>query len=230
MDFETLFGIYYNLYRGEATPPGTTDDEWKIAARNYNAALLRMSTYDDVKWNFMWGTAQTASTGTHVLATADTTYTAPTDMQEPGGILTYIDTNSNRLNYQIVQPHQVQTLEQLSTYGYFTGNSQTGFTLNVNPSPSSTQNGWGIDYDYYKKPTLLDPDTEAGTSLLPGGDPMFYVNFMLSMRYRNTRNYPSYSTALRDAEEALKLMKIKNNSGSYFNSWGVSDSGPGFGV
>jgi hypothetical protein len=229
MDFSTLVGIYYNLYRGEATPPTSSDDEWTIAIRNYNAALLRMSTYDDVKWNFMWSTLQ-SSAAVKILSTGVTTYTAPTDMQEPGGVLTFIDSNSNRLLYPILQPHEVQVTNQLSTYGYFTGNSQTGFTLHVNPSPTATVNGYGIDYDYYKKPTLLIPATEAGTTLIPGGDPMFYANFMLAMRFRNTRNYPSYQTALRDAEEALKLMKIKNNSGTYFNQWSMQDSGSGFGV
>lgn len=238
LTFKQLFDTYYTLYRGEDTPPATTDPEWVIAIRLYNNAVLRMATMDDTKWNFLYGTLQGSSQVSpalvRTLASSITSYTAPTDMAEPGGQLSYIDLSGNRTNYPIIQPHEVQIQGANSKYGYFTGNQQDGFVLHTNPVPSTTEVGFGIDYIYYKKPTLLvsstaDGTIETGTSLVAPGDPSYYYNHMLANRWRPDENFNSYQTALRDAEEALKGMKLKNNSGSYYNQWSVSDTGAGFG-
>lgn len=229
MNFSTLFGLYYNRYRGEATIPGNTDDEFIIAVRNYNDAILRLVAMDDTKWNFLWSTNQTKTPNQALLANT-TTYVAPTDMLEPGGLLTYIDPSGNRLNYPILQPQDVQATTAKSTYGYFTGNPQTGWTLHTNPVPTSTQIGYLIDYNYYKNPPLLVPGSEDGTSLIIGGDPAYFYNHMLANRFLNTNNYPSYQVALRDSENALNDMRLKNNSGSYYTPWSLMDSsGSGWG-
>jgi len=238
MTFSNLFGIYYGLFRGEGTPPATSDDEWTIAIRNYNNALLRMQSFDDTKWNFLYGTlqgsTQSSPTLVRTLATSTATYTAPTDMAEPGGIYTYIDSSGNRINYPIIQPHEVQLQNTNTHYGYFTGDQQAGYVLHINPTPNTTEVGESLDYIYYKKPTLLiastaDGTVETGTTIIAGGDPAYYYNHMLAQRFRNSENYSAYQTALRDAEECLKNMKLKNNSGTYYNAWGVQDSGSGFG-
>lgn len=238
MLFSQLFATYYTLYRGEDTPPATTDPEWVIAIRLYNNALLRLVAMDDTKWSFLYGTLQTSAQVSPALVitlqNGVTSYAAPTDMAEPGGQLTYIDSNGGRTNYPIVQPHEVQIQGAQTRYGYFTGDQQNGFTLHINPTPSSTDVGKGIDYIYYKKPTLLissiaDGTVETGTTVVAGGDPAYYYNHMLANRWRPDENFNSYQTALRDAEEALKGMKLKNNSGSYYNAWSVQDSGAGFG-
>ena len=222
MTFEELFEIYYGMFRAEPDYPATTDPEWKLATQYYNNALLRLQAYDDTKWNFLYETLQNASTGTKILATGDTTYTAPTEMAEPGGYITYIDSNGGRTNISLVQPHEAQALTSESKYAYFTGDRQSGYVLNVNPAPTSTENGYNIDYVYYKKPTLLTT-AETGTTVIEGGDPAFYYNHMLAQRFRASENFPSYQTALRDAEEALKGMKLKNNSGTWFNEWTMTD-------
>lgn len=231
MDFTTLFGLFYTKFRGEESPPGITDPEWAIAVRNYNDALNRMENFDDTKWNFLWTTAQLTGAGATKTITdyTDTTYTGPTDMREPGGILTLIDTNGNRNNYPIIQPHEAQAMSANSLYGYWTGDPWNGWTLHIN-GMSATHNGWTIDYDYYKKVTRLNPDSETGSSVIPGGDPAFYYLHMAAQRFLDARNTPAYQVMLRDSEEALKGMKLKNNSGSYYNSWTMLDSGGGFGV
>lgn len=238
MTFSTLFAHYYTLYRAEGTPPATTDDEWTIAIRLYNNALLRMAAMDDTKWNFLYatlqGSTQVSPALVRTVTTATTTYTAPTDMAEPGGLYSFTDSSGARTTYPIIQPHEVQTMNPNSHFGYFTGDQESGFTLHINPTPTTSEVGQSIDYIYYKKPTLLiastdDGTVETGSSTIAGGDPAFYYNHMLAQRYRADESYSNYQTALRDAEEALKGMKLKNNSGSYYNSWGVQDSGYGFG-
>lgn len=232
MTFTQLFAIYYTLFRGEDSPPSITDPEWTVAINLYNNAVNRMVAMDDTKWNFLFTTlqssAQVSPALVRTLGSGVTTYAAPTDMAEPGGILTYIDTSGNAHNYPIIQPHEVQIQSEAAHYGYFTGDSQNGFTLHINPAPSTTEVGYSIDYMYYKKPTALTT-SETGSSIVAGGDPAFYYNHMLANRFRTSENYPAYQTALRDAEEALKGMKLKNNSGTYYSAWGVQDTGPGWG-
>lgn len=238
MTFSQLFAHYYTLYRAEGTPPATTDDEWTIAIRLYNNALLRMAAMDDTKWNFLWGTLQTSTQVSpalvRTLATSTTTYVAPADMAEPGGLIAYVDSLGNRTTYPVIQPHEVQTQGALTHYAYFTGDAQNGWTCHINPTPSTAEVGLSLDYIYYKKPTLLiastdDGTVETGTTVVAGGDPAFYYNHMLAQRYRADESYSNYQTALRDAEEALKSMKLKNNSGSYYNQWSMQDTGSGFG-
>ncbi len=229
MDFETLFGLFYTKYRGEETPPDTTDPEWQIAVRNYNDALQRMANFDDTKWTFLFGTLQNADDGASTLSESVIEYAAPSDMAEPGGMVTYIDDNGTRRNIPVSQPQDIQIRNQNSSFAYFLGDQNNGFNLYLSPAPTATEAGYGLDYTYYKVPERLDPETETGSTIIAGGDPAFYYNHMLAQRFLDSRNFPAYSIAKRDAEEALKAMKLKNNSGTYHNAWGVSDTGPGFG-
>lgn len=236
MTFQELFEHYYSLYRGESTAPASTDPEWTLAWRYYNDALNRLVKMDDTKWSFLFatlqGSTQVSPALVRTLQSSVTSYTAPTDMMEPGGYVTYVDSAGNRTNLPVLRPHEVQSVSPASVYAYFTGDEQSGFTLHTNPTPSTAQVGQSIDYVYYRKPTYLT-STEDGTSLVEAGDPAFYYNHMLAQRYRVSRNYPSYQTALRDSEEALKGMKLKNNSGYHYNSWTMasnSNSTGGWGV
>lgn len=230
MDFETLFGLFYTKYRGEENPPSATDPEWAIAVRNYNDALMRMQHFDDTKWTFLYDTLQNNGGGENLLVADQVDYTAPDDMAEPGGYITFISSTGARTNFPLLQPHEMQSISPLSQAGYFTGDQNSGFTLHLNRVPSSTEAGQGIDYTYYKKPELLDPEEEDGSSIIAGGDPAFYYLHMLAQRFLDSRNFPAYQVALRDSEEALKGMKLKNNSGSWYSSWTMQDTGPGFGV
>lgn len=91
-------------------------------------------------------------------------------------------------------------------------------TLNLNPAPTADLNGLEMNYIYYQKPT---PYTSGDTvSEVP--DPYFVVNRMLASRFRGSRN-PYYNSALRDAEDSLKTMKLDNDSGSWANPWKVPD-------
>lgn len=107
-----------------------------------------------------------------------------------------------------------------------------GWTLHLNPAPTSNLNGLDIDYVYYKEPTLFT----TGTSRTELADPYFIVHRMLATQYRAARN-PYYSSAKADAENALRQMQLDNNSGTWANpfvmadnsgtSWG-SEQGGGF--
>lgn len=100
-----------------------------------------------------------------------------------------------------------------------------GYVLNLNPAPPSALNGMDIDYVYYKKPTYFT----TGTSTTEVPDPYFIAHRMLANQYRAARN-PYYSSALKEAENLLRIMQADNNSGTYANPWQMADnSGSVFG-
>jgi hypothetical protein len=100
-----------------------------------------------------------------------------------------------------------------------------GFTLHLNPAPTSALNGLDIDYIYYKEPSLFT----TGTSRTEVPDPYFIVHRMLASQYRAARN-PYYSSAKSDAENSLRQMQLDNNSGTWANPWSQADhSGTVFG-
>lgn len=101
-----------------------------------------------------------------------------------------------------------------------------GWTLHLNPAPQSSLNGLDIDYTFYKKAT----EFTTGTSTTEMANPYFIVHHMLYPRLRASRN-PYMNTALRDAEDALKVMQMDNNSGTWASPWKVADnSGSEWGI
>lgn len=234
MTFETLFGLFYTKYRGEENPPSTTDPEWQIAVRNYNSALDRLESFDDTRWDFLktflQDSAQVSPVLDRTLTTGDTSFTAPTDMLNPGGIFWKIDTNGNRLApLQVRKPEDVGLLSPSTDWGFFTGDQWGGFTFHLGKAVESGENGYGLDYLYYKKLTRLDPDTEDGTSTIAPAPSEYFACYLAGQRFLDSRNFPAYQVMKRDSEEALKQMKLRNNSGDYYNNLGVQDAGPGFG-
>lgn len=235
MDFEELFGLFWTKYRGEETPPDDTDPEWKIAVRNYNSALDRLEDYDNTKWDFMKTTLQRSTQVSPVLdrtlSTNDTSFVAPTNMVYPGGLWWKVNTSGNRgVPYRVLKLEDIATVSQTSTYGYFLGDKNNGYTFYVNPTIASSENGYGLDYLYYKKLTRLDATTEVGTSIVAPANNEFLACFMAAQRFLDSRNFPAYQVMKRDSEEALKMMKLQNNSGDSYNVPQVADTGPGFGV
>lgn len=228
MTYNDIFTAYYNLYRVEATVPTSSDDEFTIGMRLANEAISRWANYDATYWKELYTTAQQNSTGGVVTVTAGTsTYAAPTDMREAGGYVQIKDGSGNVLrSYPIIDPQEAQFKTDNAQYCYFTGDPTGGYTLHLNPAPDTAINGMNIDYVYYKKPT----EFTTGTDETEMSNPYFIVHRMLANRFRASRN-PYYTSALRDAEDALKIMKFDNDTGTWANPWAVSDtSGSGWGV
>lgn len=228
MDYDSVFAAYYTIYRTEAQTPASSDDEYVVGLQLANEAVDYWADYDGTVWDELYTTAQTNSTGGVVTITTGTkTYAAPTAMKEPGGFVTIDDAQGNTVQrYPIIKPGEAQFAGDQNTYCFFTGNSSQGFTLHLNPAPPSSLNGLAIEYVYTKKPTQFT----AGTDKTEMSKPYFLVHRMLAMRFRGSRN-PYYSTALRDSENAVRTMQLKNNAGTVANPISVPDrSGTAFGV
>lgn len=94
----------------------------------------------------------------------------------------------------------------------------TGWTLNLNPAPGSSLNGLDLDYVYYKKPTRY----VSGSTISEISDPYMIVHRMLAGRFRSSRN-PYYSSAVKDAENRVRVMQLENNSGNWADPWSLPD-------
>lgn len=226
MDFDGIFELYYTLYRLEAQIPVSTDDEYVIALPLANEAVKRWARYENTYWKELFTTLIESGEGTTIAADT-TSYDTPEDFKEGGGRIRILDTNGNTVRqYRIIESQEAQFRTDNSQYAYFSGNPSDGYKLNLNPIPDSAIVGLRIDYDYYKLPTLFT----TGTDITEVPEPDFIVHRMLGNRFRGSRN-PYYSSALRDAEDILKTMQLKNNSGTWDNPWRVQDnSGSSWGL
>lgn len=218
MTFNDIFEAYYNLYRAEGTTPDNTDDEYIIALRLANEALARWANFDGTYWNQLYTTLIAAEDGGKTIATGQSEYECPSDMREPGGMIKLISGTDTVKSIRVVQPHETQFENPEADYCYFTGSPATGFVLNFNLAPTIELNGYEINYIYYKNPT----EYTTGTDISEIPDPYFLVHRMLAMRFRASRN-PYYQSALRDSEDALRIMQVDNNSGSWNNPWKLTD-------
>lgn len=221
MDFDAIFQAYYSLFRADSDVPTSADDEYTVGLRLANEAVNRWRVYDNTYWKELFATSQDNSTGGVVTITTGTkTYAAPTAFAEAGGFVRILDGNGNVVDrYPIIEPHEKQFRTDQSKFAYFTGNNAVGFTLNLNPAPTSATNGFSILYDYYKKPT----EFTTGTDVTEMADPYFIVHRMLAQQFRAARN-PYYSSAKQDAEDSLRQMQLINNSGTWANPWTIADT------
>ncbi len=219
MTFDEIFTAYYTQYRGVSTIPASTDPEYTIGLRLANEALTRWANYDNTFWQVLYSTP-VAEGDTTVAVTDVTQYDVPDNFKAPGGNIKLLDSSGNtQRTYRLVSPEKIQFYGDNTQYAYFMGNPNDGFTLNLNPAPASEVNGFTINYVYYKTPTLYTTGTDI--SEIPNA--YFVVHRMLANRFRASRN-PYYTDALRDAEDALGIMKMENDSGTWSNPLAVADT------
>ena len=228
MTFDQIFEAYYNLYRTEAETPDSSDDEYTVALRLANEAINRWENYDNTYWKELFVTLGTSTAGGEtVLAASQTEYGTPDDMREPGGYVIVRDSSGSMVGrYPILEPQDAQFKSDNSKFAYFTGDPNNGFILHLNPAPTSSDAGKTIDYVYYRKATVI----EDGNTVVDMTDPYFIVHRMLSNRFRGSRD-PYCAAAKQDAENALQMMQMNNNSGTWANPWSLADnSGASWGL
>lgn len=221
MDYNALFAAYYVQYRTEAVTPASSDDEYIIGVALANEAVNRWANYDNTYWKELYNTLQISEDGDSVLATATTEYETPDDMRVAGGFIRVFDSNNTTLQrIPIIEPQDAQFKGDNSSYAYFIGDPNNGFTLNIHPTPTANLVGKSFDYVYYKKPTTFTVTT--GSAFTEMSQPYFIVHRMLANRFRGSRN-PYYQSAKNDAEDVLKTMKMENDSGNWADPWSIQD-------
>lgn len=217
MDFDSIFSAFWTQYRADSEVPGSDEDEYTIAMRMANEAINHWRTYDGTYWRELFTTLQEAEGGT--ISAGVTDYDAPDDFAEAGGSVKVLtSTGTTQLIYPIIEPQDVQFRDEGSTFAYFTGNPNDGYILHLNPAPSDNLDGLRLDYVYYRKPT----EFSTGSDITEMSDPYFIVHRILANRFRASRN-PFYDDALRDAENALAKMKMRNEAGNWADPWSLPD-------
>jgi len=165
-DYDEIFESYYQLFRGEATVPDSTDDEYIMGMTFANKALGRWANYDATYWKELWDTNQNDETGSQTIVTSDTTYSAPANFREAGGKVQVKDSNGKIVQeYPIVDPQERQFLGEDATYCYFTKNnlyydtgtaSQSGTTITgVGTAFTSAMVGKQIRFDSGETATII---------------------------------------------------------------------------
>lgn len=220
MTFNQIYAAFYALFRADSDVPTSTDDEYTVGMNLANEAINYWAAYDSTKWKELYDTNQLDGTGAQTIVTGQKTYTAPTNFSEAGGFVKIVNSDGNTVQrYPIVEPNEVQFRGDDSDYCYFTGDSISGYTLNLNPAPTANLNGLDIDYVYYKNPTNFT----VGSSVTEMANPYFIVHRMLAMQFRASRN-PYYASALKDSENTIRVMQLSNNSGNWSNTPEMTDN------
>ena len=224
MNTYQLFSSFYRKYRGDAQIPDSTDPEYQIFLGYANDAIQDWRQTDGVLWNELYNTAA-SSDAQLVVTPANSKYTAPSDMDFPGG---NIKVSSGGGSFSslvpVIEPYEALAQATVSNYSYFTGDPNNGFTLNY--SVSGLPNGtFTIDYPYYKLPITLVSQNDIPEMR----DPMFIVWYALRERLENSRN-SLWQKADENANKCLQQMVIRNAMGTNYNGWTIQDSqGGGFG-
>lgn len=230
MDQDDLFGAYYAQYRTQADTPNNTDDEYTIFTFLANEAINRWSNYDNTFWKELYMTLQISGDGDSVIASGTTEYDAPDDMRIAGGKIRVFDNTGRTIQrIPIIEAQDAQFKSDNSSYAYFIGDPNNGFTLVLNPGPTSAIIGMNMDYVYYKKPTIFDlisANSQAGSISTEMSQPYFIVHRALANRFRGSRN-PYYQSAKNDAEDVLRTMQMENNSGNWADPWKLEDHSAG---
>jgi len=224
MDFNSIFTAYYSQFRADSDVPTSSDDEYTVGMRLANEAINYWANYDSTYWKELYTTLQLSTQVSPALVTTLTTgttsYTCPTNFREAGGYVKVINANGTEVQqYPIIEPSEAQFKSDTEDYCYFTGSNKDGYTLHINPSPTSNLNGLRFDYVYYKTPT----EFTTGTDKTEMANPYFVVHRMLAMQFRASRN-PYYSSALKDSENTVRTMQLDNNSGNWANPPTIADN------
>src|SRR3954470_341404 len=107
-------------YRGDSQIPASSDPEWAIAVQYANTAIRRWANVDVEYWDVLWGTLQTAATGTKIYTTGTSTYAAPTNMKLPGGFVRLTGpTTTGFFQIPLISPNDIQIQAQAGSYAYF---------------------------------------------------------------------------------------------------------------
>lgn len=195
MTLEQLIQAVHAKYSGDTDYPTDGDDEWDLYKDLLNNGVNRWET-EGVDWDELY------VTGTTTVSTGDTQITAPTGFVRLGSKVK-VYSGDQYVEYKIIHPGDVRRQGSGSRYAFVTGNPKDGFKINLNPAVESEHDGWSVSYIYYKQATKLS----ATSDISECPDPYFLVDMAVSELKKIDEDAYGHSTALRDAENKLKVMR-----------------------
>lgn len=228
MTFQEIFTIYYSLYRGDDEVIAPSEAEYKTAINMANNAIQRWANVDGVLWNELLTALSDSVTGDKEVIGGVEAYSVPTDFKHVGGYVLLISPEDQEVRIPVKQPQEAQISR--GGFAYIRNNKNNTIKLVLSESARTNREGWTINYPYYKQPIFLDRVTETGSTVVEMYDPMFVVHHILANRFRASRNWSGYQSAMRDAEIALQGMQHKNVMGTHYNLWNFDGDSTAFGA
>lgn len=157
--------IVYRRWQQSTDYPDSTAEDYLIIKGALNDAINKWggtAQEDSVKWKELFTNLADASDGDKTTTASTSQYDAPSDFVEISSFVKMTDSDSQSLYYpykkqdDVLRALKENTSEQ---FFYITGNSGSGYKININPAPISTGNT--IAYSYYKLPTELSATTDT---------------------------------------------------------------------
>lgn len=210
--------ILANLYDGSATAPDTTDTDYTYRLNLLNVGI-QVHENEKTDWNELYDTLAAAADGTKTTTAGTASYSTPTKFQHIVGYARIDDENGTEVEYPIVPVWKVQLYinDTASRFAYITGNTSSGYKVNFRPTPTASSRD--INYEFYKTATLLTaPDSKFEMS-----DPYFAIYYALSVMFENDGEGDRATKALAQANDRLRLMKLRNVELGYLQDSTVHD-------
>ena len=208
MTLQQIQDNLHSLLENDSDTPESGDDTWDVRTRLSNQAIYQWENEREVLWKELWAT----ESGNDTVTASDTTYDAPADFKMPGGYIRFTDDDDKVTKLPIVSVEDVQTYDGEEKVCYFTGNPKDGYVLNLGWTPDSTDEltGTAISYDYYKTADQLSATSDE----VEMSDPMFVVFWVAAHQAQAEGDFNSYSTFFAQSQEALRRMRIANETGT----------------
>jgi len=225
MTLQESMQLIHTLVEGNTDYPATSEDLYLTRLNRIKIAVRNWENEDNVLWNELFVSLADASDGDKTISSGTAQYDPPSDFKFPLGYLRLVDSSSNSTYYKLIKPGDVQLYDDSSTkIWYVTGNDSAGYKINISPTPGSAENGYTIQYEYYKQATV--PSSES--DVIEASDPMYVVYWAASEELREEN--PALSDYyMQVAINKLNAMKLKNDAPTWWQESGLNDVYSGFG-
>ena len=233
MTEEQAVQIVYRRWQNSTDYPSSSEEDYELIRGALNDGIEAWggrAKEEAIKWRELFVNLSDASTGTKTTTANDSTYSMPTDFESISSWVKITDSDGQSVYYTYKkQDDVIRALKENASdrFFYITGNDGIGYTLNINPAPTSTGNT--IEYSYYKKPSLLDETTDT----IDVSKPYFAIYFALSVLNEEERPDLAGTYASR-AASIMEQMVIDNEIPPFNTPYGLEDldfniNGVGFG-
>lgn len=214
------------LFSQDTDTPAEDSPDWNLRESFIARAVRAWENDPGYWWKELWKTLSAASPGGpgRTIIAAQVAYLCPSDFKFPGGFVWL--TNASGLvqkKLRVIDPKKVQLLNEdtADEHAYFIGNPNSGYTLFLNPIPTTAEAGQFIVYNYYKRAT----EPSASTDFLEMSNPDFAIYHVLSTLYARQNDATRANNELATAQTFLEDMEGRNGDQPHWHPEEAEDIG-----
>lgn len=204
------------LLEGDRNTPTSTGNEYLLRREILNQGVGVWEK--EAQWTELFAKLSDAADGDKTTVATQAAYDCPTNFLFPMGYLRVETTSSVYYPFKPVQSLQlIGTTDSTTKFYYVTGNPQDGYDITIHPTPGTT--GYTITYEYYKTADLIT----ATTTVPEMSDPLFLVDYALSVLRRRAGDTIGSREALASASDRLETMKERNAATPWYTNTTIPD-------